>query len=74
MGPKDQQKRDYKTGDAELLLNPRAVWVFFSLQIREKEEDELNEKSENDSGINEEPLLTADQVLVLPLAFPRWKF
>lgn len=32
------------------------------LQIHEKEEDEFNEKSENDSGINEEPLLTADQV------------
>ncbi|XP_060643186.2 fasciculation and elongation protein zeta-1 isoform X1 [Anolis sagrei] len=32
-------------------------------EIREKEEDELNEKSENDSGINEEPLLTADQVI-----------
>lgn len=32
------------------------------LQIHEKEEEEFNEKSENDSGINEEPLLTADQV------------
>uniref|UniRef100_A0A6J0V8E9 Fasciculation and elongation protein zeta-1 isoform X1 n=1 Tax=Pogona vitticeps TaxID=103695 RepID=A0A6J0V8E9_9SAUR len=32
-------------------------------EIREKEEEELNEKSENDSGINEEPLLTADQVI-----------
>lgn len=32
-------------------------------EIHEKEEDELNEKSENDSGINEEPLLTADQVI-----------
>lgn len=31
-------------------------------QIHEKEEEELNEKSERDSGINEEPLLTADQV------------
>jgi hypothetical protein len=31
-------------------------------QIHEKEEEEFNEKSENDSGINEEPLLTADQV------------
>ncbi|KAK7806431.1 hypothetical protein U0070_014745 [Myodes glareolus] len=30
--------------------------------IHEKEE-EFNEKSENDSGINEEPLLTADQVI-----------
>ncbi|XP_074833200.1 fasciculation and elongation protein zeta-1 isoform X3 [Carettochelys insculpta] len=30
-------------------------------EIHEKEEGELNEKSENDSGINEEPLLTADQ-------------
>ncbi|XP_062995478.1 fasciculation and elongation protein zeta-1 isoform X2 [Elgaria multicarinata webbii] len=32
-------------------------------EIHEKEEEELNEKSENDSGINEEPLLTADQVI-----------
>ncbi|KAG8141435.1 hypothetical protein E2320_007057 [Naja naja] len=31
-------------------------------EIHEKEEEELNEKSENDSGINEEPLLTADQI------------
>ncbi|XP_066462750.1 fasciculation and elongation protein zeta-1 isoform X5 [Eleutherodactylus coqui] len=31
-------------------------------EFHEKEEEELNEKSENDSGINEEPLLTADQV------------
>nr|XP_014202510.3 fasciculation and elongation protein zeta-1 isoform X1 [Pan paniscus]XP_014202511.3 fasciculation and elongation protein zeta-1 isoform X1 [Pan paniscus] len=31
--------------------------------IHEKEEEEFNEKSENDSGINEEPLLTADQVI-----------
>ncbi|KAG8522316.1 Fasciculation and elongation protein zeta-1 [Galemys pyrenaicus] len=34
-----------------------------SLQIHEKEEEEFNEKSEHDSGINEEPLLTADQVI-----------
>lgn len=53
-----------------LLLNQHAAWVFFPLQIHEKEEEELNEKSENDSGINEEPLLTADQVHNLPLAFP----
>ncbi|XP_034996084.2 fasciculation and elongation protein zeta-1 isoform X1 [Zootoca vivipara] len=32
-------------------------------EIHEKEEEELNEKSENDSGINEDPLLTADQVI-----------
>ncbi|XP_073459666.1 fasciculation and elongation protein zeta-1 isoform X2 [Aquarana catesbeiana] len=32
-------------------------------EFHEKEEEELNEKSENDSGINEEPLLTADQVI-----------
>ncbi|KAL4835131.1 hypothetical protein H8958_015829, partial [Nasalis larvatus] len=31
--------------------------------MHEKEEEEFNEKSENDSGINEEPLLTADQVI-----------
>ncbi|OWK17323.1 hypothetical protein Celaphus_00013509 [Cervus elaphus hippelaphus] len=33
------------------------------LPIHEKEEEEFNEKSEHDSGINEEPLLTADQVI-----------
>ncbi|XP_053125086.1 fasciculation and elongation protein zeta-1 isoform X2 [Hemicordylus capensis] len=32
-------------------------------EIHEKEEEELNEKSEHDSGINEDPLLTADQVI-----------
>ncbi|KAM8927631.1 fasciculation and elongation protein zeta-1 [Pelodytes ibericus] len=32
-------------------------------EFHEKEEEELNEKSERDSGINEEPLLTADQVI-----------
>ncbi|XP_040287043.1 fasciculation and elongation protein zeta-1 isoform X2 [Bufo bufo] len=32
-------------------------------EFHEKEEEELNEKSENDSGINEDPLLTADQVI-----------
>ncbi|XP_031199822.1 fasciculation and elongation protein zeta-1 isoform X2 [Mastomys coucha] len=32
-------------------------------ETHEKEEEEFNEKSENDSGINEEPLLTADQVI-----------
>nr|XP_033774456.1 fasciculation and elongation protein zeta-1 isoform X2 [Geotrypetes seraphini] len=32
-------------------------------EIHEKEEEEVNEKSENDSGINEEPLITADQVI-----------
>ncbi|XP_075460447.1 fasciculation and elongation protein zeta-1 isoform X1 [Ascaphus truei] len=32
-------------------------------EFHEKEEEELNEKSENDSGINEEPMLTADQVI-----------
>ncbi|XP_063292828.1 fasciculation and elongation protein zeta-1 isoform X4 [Pelobates fuscus] len=32
-------------------------------EFHEKEEEELNEKSEVDSGINEEPLLTADQVI-----------
>lgn len=37
------------------------------LQIHEKEEEEFNEKSEHDSGINEEPLLTADQVWILLL-------
>ncbi|NXH13321.1 FEZ1 protein, partial [Bucco capensis] len=32
-------------------------------QLCEKEEEELTERSEQDSGINEEPLLTADQVI-----------
>ncbi|KAM4651414.1 fasciculation and elongation protein zeta-1 isoform 1-T1 [Discoglossus pictus] len=32
-------------------------------EFHEKEEEELNEKSERDSGINEEPLITADQVI-----------
>ncbi|XP_064326903.1 fasciculation and elongation protein zeta-1 isoform X2 [Phalacrocorax carbo] len=32
-------------------------------QLCEKEEEELTEKSEQDSGINEEPLLTAEQVI-----------
>ncbi|OCT70435.1 fasciculation and elongation protein zeta-1 isoform X3 [Xenopus laevis] len=32
-------------------------------EFHEKDEEELNEKSENDSGIIEEPLLTADQVI-----------
>ncbi|XP_075695352.1 fasciculation and elongation protein zeta-1 isoform X2 [Rhinoderma darwinii] len=32
-------------------------------EFHEKEEEELNEKSENDSGINEEPLITAEQVI-----------
>ncbi|ELW72224.1 Fasciculation and elongation protein zeta-1 [Tupaia chinensis] len=31
--------------------------------VHEKDEEEFNEKSEHDSGINEEPLLTADQVI-----------
>ncbi|KAF7242081.1 Fasciculation and elongation protein zeta-1 [Varanus komodoensis] len=39
------------------------VFVTRTEKIHEKEEEELNEKSENDSGINEEPLLTADQVI-----------
>ncbi|NWU92566.1 FEZ1 protein, partial [Upupa epops] len=32
-------------------------------QVYEKEEEQLTEKSEQDSGINEEPLLTAEQVI-----------
>ncbi|XP_006140657.1 fasciculation and elongation protein zeta-1 [Tupaia chinensis] len=32
-------------------------------EVHEKDEEEFNEKSEHDSGINEEPLLTADQVI-----------
>ncbi|CAH2320356.1 fasciculation and elongation zeta-1 isoform X1 [Pelobates cultripes] len=33
-------------------------------EFHEKEEEELNEKSEVDSGINEEPLFTADQQVI----------
>ncbi|KAL7981472.1 hypothetical protein Chor_002368 [Crotalus horridus] len=50
-------------------LSVPAAWLQSHLRTRweikmihEKEEEELNEKSENDSGINEEPLLTADQI------------
>lgn len=38
------------------------------LQLCEKEEEEeLTERSEQDSGINEEPLLTAEQVPFAPM-------
>uniref|UniRef100_A0A3B4ZWJ7 Fasciculation and elongation protein zeta 1 n=1 Tax=Stegastes partitus TaxID=144197 RepID=A0A3B4ZWJ7_9TELE len=33
------------------------------LQIHEKEEEEMNEKNDNASCLNEEPLITADQVI-----------
>lgn len=33
-----------------------------ALKIHEKEEDEMNEKNENANCLNEEPLITADQV------------
>ncbi|XP_005991208.1 fasciculation and elongation protein zeta-1 [Latimeria chalumnae] len=33
------------------------------LEVHEKEEEELNEKNDNTSCLNEEPLLTADQVI-----------
>ncbi|MEQ2257618.1 hypothetical protein ILYODFUR_036527, partial [Ilyodon furcidens] len=33
------------------------------LQIHEKEEEEMNEKNENANCMNEEPLITADQVI-----------
>lgn len=33
-------------------------------QIHEKEEEEMNEKNENANCLNEEPLITADQVRV----------
>lgn len=38
------------------------------LQLCEKEEEELTERSEQDSGINEEPLLTAEQVPLVLIA------
>lgn len=34
------------------------------LQIHEKEEEEMNEKNDNANCLNEEPLITADQVRV----------
>lgn len=34
------------------------------LQIHEKEEEEMNEKNDNANCLNEEPLITADQVCV----------
>ncbi|KAI1893503.1 hypothetical protein AGOR_G00124390 [Albula goreensis] len=36
---------------------------FSDQEIHEKEEDEMNEKNENASFVNEEPLVTADQVI-----------
>lgn len=36
--------------------------VFLAFKIHEKEEDEMNEKNENANCLNEEPLITADQV------------
>ena len=38
--------------------------LFASLQIHEKEEEEMNEKNDNANCLNEEPLITADQVCV----------
>ncbi|KFW71267.1 Fasciculation and elongation protein zeta-1, partial [Pygoscelis adeliae] len=44
--------------------DPQA-WLLCLLQLceKEEEEEELTERSEQDSGINEEPLLTAEQVI-----------
>lgn len=55
-----------------MLLTANQNSVPFPVQIHEKEEEEFNEKSEQDSGINEEPLLTAEQVpvsLAVPVSF-----
>ncbi|KAJ8368291.1 hypothetical protein SKAU_G00083190 [Synaphobranchus kaupii] len=38
---------------------------FSDQEIHEKEEDEMNEKNENASFVHEEPLVTADQVIVI---------
>ena len=35
----------------------------FPPQIHEKEEQEMNEKNDNASCLNEEPLISADQVI-----------
>lgn len=40
------------------------------MQIHEKEEDEMNEKNENASYVSEEPLVTADQVMVSTMLIP----
>ncbi|XP_054251653.1 fasciculation and elongation protein zeta-1 [Indicator indicator] len=45
------------------LLPEAEVLDSSDLQLCEKEEEELTERSEQDSGINEEPLLTAEQVI-----------
>lgn len=39
----------------------------YILQIHEKEEEEMNEKNDNANCLNEEPLITADQVCVCVL-------
>ena len=46
------------------MVNQNSIPPLSPFQIHEKEEEEFNEKSEHDSGINEEPLLTADQVWI----------
>ncbi len=40
------------------------------LQIHEKEEEEMNEKNDNANCLNEEPLITADQVCVCVCVCP----
>uniref|UniRef100_A0A8B7WJ17 Fasciculation and elongation protein zeta-1-like n=1 Tax=Castor canadensis TaxID=51338 RepID=A0A8B7WJ17_CASCN len=53
----------YKVTTLRHFLAPKQEQETACRTIHEKEEEEFNEKSENDSGINEEPLLTADQVI-----------
>lgn len=60
--PSDAYSGRLKGGRVASLLLMVTMLLPLLLQIHEKEEEEFNEKSENDSGINEEPLLTADQV------------
>lgn len=49
-------------------MSYRCCWLsqtcydFLAFKIHEKEEDEMNEKNENANCLNEEPLITADQV------------
>uniref|UniRef100_A0A8D0KVN2 Fasciculation and elongation protein zeta 1 n=1 Tax=Strix occidentalis caurina TaxID=311401 RepID=A0A8D0KVN2_STROC len=67
------QEEEERLQDEEAMLGPclcRAVPAvpprppsLCLLQLCEKEEEELTERSEQDSGINEEPLLTAEQVI-----------
>uniref|UniRef100_A0A667ZFX4 Fasciculation and elongation protein zeta 1 (zygin I) n=1 Tax=Myripristis murdjan TaxID=586833 RepID=A0A667ZFX4_9TELE len=39
------------------------TWSSHTVQVHEKEEEEMNEKNDNANCLNEEPLITADQVI-----------